>query len=1549
MSDLAARLSNLSPEKRALLEKRLQQKTVVRTAAAEPIAIVGMACRFPGAPTPEAFWQLIERGGDAIRAVPPARWDTTPVYDTDTSRPGTTNSRHGGFLDDVELFDAPFFGISPREAARMDPQQRLFLEVAWEALEDAGQDVEALTGSDTGVFVGLHGHAHDYFWFDVPHPERMDAFTGPGTSHNMVAGRLAYLFDFHGPAMVVDTACSSSLVAIHLACQSLRNAECTLALAGGVNLVLSPVFTIALSRLGMLSPDGHCRAFDAGANGFVRSEGCGVIALKRLADAQAAGDRVLALIRGSAVNQDGRTNGITAPSSPSQQRVLSRALANAGVSASQLGYVEAHGTGTQLGDPIEAEALGAIIGPPDPSGAPCYLGSAKANVGHLEGAAGVAGVIKTLLALQHRTIPPLALFQSLNPHITLQGTRLRVPTSAQPWEATHGRFAGVSSFGWSGTNAHVVLEEAPVAPAGPEMPRAAALILPIAARSESALRDLASAYAQRLEAGDADPAHLCAAAAVRRTHHDFRLAAAGRTNAELLSALRAHQAGEAHWLLSTGRAVTGRRTPAVFVFSGQGSQWAGMGRELLESNATFRRVIEDVDAVLKPMAGWSVIEALAADPSASRLQDTEIAQPAIFALQVGLAAAYQAIGIEPAAVTGHSVGELAAAHVAGALELGEAVRLACHRARLMQRATGHGRMVAIDLSAADAGKAIGRDAHLVSVAAVNAPRSCVLSGDPDAVERICARLEQEGITCRPLPVNYAFHSVQMEDLAQELREVLGTVAAKPTRLPMVSSVTGDVIEGTALDAGYWARNVRQPVQFARAMTTLMGRGQQLFLEVGPHPVLASSIRLCTHDGASAIAVPSLQRARSDTAALMSSVGALYTHGVAIDWSRVFPVAPAMALPRYPWQRTPFWLPAGSVPAAPAGNRPQNAHEEAASAKAIDTLVSFEHWAPLPPCSTTAGSERARFLLVMDQGGAGESLARKLEAAGHECIRVHSTTAADDGELAAAVIAAMARPLSAIVHARSLDDDAAPAATAMELITAQRKGYASVLTLLQTLARTTGALPKLYVLTAGTQSLNASPARVPAQAPVWAMARVAAREHPELRVSCIDFDRVDETLIDRVLIELHGGDGESEIAYRGGTRFGRRLRVRTEQPAACSHVGVVRSDRSYLITGGLGSLGLSVAQWLVDQGARHLTLCGRKTPSNAAADSIRALQAVASVVVQSADVSDEAACARLLAQCAADMPLGGIIHAAGVLDDGALMQQSWARYRAVAAPKVEGAWNLHRQTRDRTLDFFIVFSSASATLGQPGQANYAAANAFLDALAHHRRAAGLRATSINWGPWAAGGMATAVSSSRWTAQGLLDMTPTAAIAAMQEAVGRDETQLTVARMDWPRFVAQLRPVPRAFAELAAPAPATPDAAPLLAALAGSPPVRRLPLLVEHVLRRAAKVLGLDADYPLDVHEGLRNVGLDSLLAVELRNVLQADTGLVLPVTLAFDQPTSDAIARHLAALLNLDLGRVDTAAERTETVPGIDELSDEAVEAMLAAELAELSDARERRS
>ena len=924
MADLSRRLEGLSPEKRALLEQRLgRSPRTGHPLGAEPVAIIGMGCRFPGgANSPEAFWRLLTEGRDAIRRVPADRWDADAVVDPSVTSGSEAGTRWGGFLDRVDEFDPGFFGIAPREASQMDPQQRLLLEVAWEALEEAGQTGEGLAGSATGVFVGIHSQSSDYYWLQVGDRSTIDTYTASGGAHSIMANRLSYLLDLRGPSVALDTACSSSLVALHLACQSLRTGDCDMALAGGVNLILSPETGLTYAKMQMLAPDGRCKTFDASADGFVRGEGCGLVVLRRLADALRDGDPILAVIRGTAVNQDGATNGLTAPNGLAQQAVVRRALASGGVDPEAVGYVETHGTGTTLGDPIEVEALTAVLGRPRPDGRPCVLGAVKANIGHLEAAAGVAGLIKTVLCLRHEAIPPQPHFRTINPHIELAGTSFAIPTVVTPWRKAGGpRIAGVSSFGFGGTNAHLVVEEAPTTSPVREGARGAVagplpdgpMLLPISARSADALRALAKAYQERLGSGEWDAPEafrdLCYTAGVRRSHHDHRLAVAARDARDCAARLRSFLAGEASPQVPHGRVETERRAGPVFVFSGQGPQWPGMGRELLACEPIFRAVIERCDALVQAAAGWSLLREFQAPEAASRLAETEVAQPALFALQVGLAAMWRAWGMAPSAVVGHSLGEIAAAHVAGALSLEEAVRVVVHRGRIMQQATGRGKMAAVDLSPEEAARAIAGYRDRLAVGAVNAPTSTVLSGDATALDAVVADLAGRGVRCQPLPVNYAFHSHQMEPLAAELVRVLGNVAVQPTTVPMISTVTGRALEAGEGDAAYWGRNVRQPVLFAAAVAECLAREQDGFLEIGPHPVLSGAITAClAAHGRTGVVTASLRRKQPERVAMLSALGTLYTHGFPVDWRKQHPAGGrCVQLPAYPWQRRSYWI------------------------------------------------------------------------------------------------------------------------------------------------------------------------------------------------------------------------------------------------------------------------------------------------------------------------------------------------------------------------------------------------------------------------------------------------------------------------------------------------------------------------------------------------------------------------------------------------------------------------------------------------------------------
>ncbi len=906
----------LSAAKLALAIKKLRaEKSNASLLGSEPVAIVGIGCRFPGGVHSAAeYWRLLHDGVDAITTIPADRWDADAYFDLDPQAPEKMNSRWGGFVTGADLFDPVFFGISPREAISIDPQQRLVLEVSWEAMWDSGRAPESLSGTRTGVFMAICGSDYERLLFDDA------ALIGPqscsGAYHSIASGRVSFLLNLRGPSISVDTACSSSLVAVHLACQSLRAGDCNMALAGGVTLHLRPAHYIGLSKLGMLSPDGRCKAFDSRANGFVPSEGCGVVVLKLLADALRDGDRVYAVVRGTAVNQDGRTNVLTAPNGLAQQEVIRAALQNAQLQPSNISYIETHGTGTALGDPIEVEALTEVLGASTLTEVPCALGAAKSNIGHLEAAAGIAGLIKATLALDRQEIPGNLHYQELNPHITLQGTRFFVPTRPEPWlRGKMARFAGISSFGFGGTNAHVVLEEAPQLLQRSPKTEASPwnkFLLPISARTPEALKDFARLYQDFLGAENPESIDLytlCHSAATRRDHYEERLAIVAGTREEFSQRLADFLAGNSKADIAAGRASQeGERL--AFVFSGQGSQSPRMGAELFEREPVFRVGIEECHELVKEFAGWSLIDHLMAAENVSKLQHTEYAQPAIFAVEIALARLWMSWGVTPQLIIGHSAGEIAAACASGILDLREAVRVVVLRGRLMESATGFGKMATIHLPASTVAERIQSLGDEVSIAAINSPKSTVIAGSPVVVERLITEWMNKGVGCRMLPVDYAFHSAQMQPYSEELIRALGTVATYPQKIPIVSTVRGTrMSDGDGFDANYWGQNIRRPVLFAQAVQVGLEMGARTFLEIGPHPVLLSSVGECTANGMQAEnLLPSLRRGKEEMGTMLSSLGKLYVTGAPIEWSSVYSKpAPPVSLPVYPFQRQRFWI------------------------------------------------------------------------------------------------------------------------------------------------------------------------------------------------------------------------------------------------------------------------------------------------------------------------------------------------------------------------------------------------------------------------------------------------------------------------------------------------------------------------------------------------------------------------------------------------------------------------------------------------------------------
>jgi polyketide synthase 12/epothilone polyketide synthase D len=867
--------------------------------------------------------------------VPSGRWNKKAFYDPELHKPGKSHACWGGFVDRIDEFDAPFFGISPREASRMDPQQRLLLETAWRALEDGGQRLESLAGSRTAVFVGVSSWEYSFAQISFRDRGLIDVYTNTGGSLSIAANRISYCFDLRGPSVAVDTACSSALVAVHLACKSIWEEGCPLALAGGVNALLLPDWYIGFSRLGMLSPDGRCHAFDAGANGFVRGEGAGMIALKPLRRALQDGDRIYAVIRGTAVNQDGRTPGMTVPSQEAQELLLHQAYRNAGLSPSSVQYVEAHGTGTLVGDPIEASALGRVLSTQRPADRPCLVGSVKTNIGHLEAGSGIAGLIKTALALSHRLIPGNLHFVHPNPAIDFTQLRLRVPVRCEPWPAGEGPgVAGVNSFGYGGTNAHVVLEEAPALsghglPAGtafrtlattptngassPNRPSEAGrspVLVPLSARSPEALRAMASSWHDFVQNCPAEVSlsDIAWNAAHRRTHHDHRLALVVHSRTELAEQLGEFAAGRSSPAACTDRVTAGQRPRLAFVCSGQGPQWWAMGRQLLEQEPVFRDMILRCDEIVRRLGSWSLLAELTADEAHSRMAVTAISQPAIFALQVALAALWRSWGVQPEAVVGHSVGEVAAAYLAGIFSLEDAVRVIYQRGRCMELASSRGRMLAAGISAAEAEGLLVRFGDRVSLAAVNGPTSVTLSGEAEPLEEIARELEARRVFCRFLQVNYAFHSAQMDPIQDELLASLRDLQPRSASLPLFSTVLGHRIEGPEMGAEYWWHNVRQTVRFADAVDPLIDQGYDTIVELSPHPVLTTSVMECYRHREKAVhALPSLRRREEERATMLRSLGQLYTLGQPIDWSGLVPgPAEFLRLPPYPWQRQRCW-------------------------------------------------------------------------------------------------------------------------------------------------------------------------------------------------------------------------------------------------------------------------------------------------------------------------------------------------------------------------------------------------------------------------------------------------------------------------------------------------------------------------------------------------------------------------------------------------------------------------------------------------------------------
>ncbi|OLR93774.1 hypothetical protein BJP25_16150 [Actinokineospora bangkokensis] len=1374
---------------------------------AEPVAVVGMSCRFPGGATsPERLWDLVARGGDAVTAFPADRgWDTAELL-------GLGAAPVGGFLPDATDFDAGFFGISPREALAVDPQQRLALECSWEALERAGVNPADLRGSDTAVFMGTNGQDYPQLVTSSADAEDVVGHVATGSAASVLSGRVSYALGFEGPSVTVDTACSSSLVALHWAVQALRRGECSLALAGGVTVMATTGVFTEFAHQGALAADGRCKAFSDDADGTGWGEGAGVLVLERLSDAERLGHRVLAVVRGSAVNSDGASSSLTAPNGPSQQRVILRALADAGLGTSDVDLVEAHGTGTRLGDPIEAQALLATYG--QNRAEPLWLGSVKSNIGHTQAAAGVAGVIKVVEAMRHGVLPATLHVGKPSSEVDWESGAVEVLDEARAWAVDRPRRAGVSSFGISGTNAHVILEQGPDAhPAEPTADTTVPWVF--SAREPAAL----AAQAEQLAQTPGSAIDIGWSLASTRAHFEERAVVVGQDRDEVLAGLAAP--------MVRGRA-SGEGRVAV-VFSGQGAQRAGMGERLYQRFPVFARALDEVCAHFD-------LPVRHAMTTGDGLDRTDLTQAALFAHEVAAYRLLQSWGLRPTAVMGHSIGEVVAAHVAGVWSLADACTLVAARGKLMAALPAGGAMVAVEATEDEVTPLLTPG---VSVAAVNGPRSIVLSGVEAEVLAVAGRLT--GRRSTRLPVSHAFHSPLVDPVLPGFREVVAGLAFRPPRLPVLSNLTGRPVTTELADPDYWVRHVRAAVRFADGVRALAARGADAVLEIGPKAVLAGAVREITGLPVAAVA----RRDVPEDKALLSGVGALWVEGVEVDWPAVFGgLSPQRVdLPTYPFQRSRYW------PATAAGTGDELRYEVA--------------WAPV---AIAAGPLSGTWAVLAGSGVDTSACVEALAARGAHAV------ACGPNDLGSV------QPAGVVVLAGEAADPVKDMWTVADLA---RRAIES------------GA--RVWVVTTGGAAVADEPVS-PTAAGVWGLGRVIGLEHPGSWGGLVD---VAEGAWDRVAEVVAAGE-EREVAVRVDGVFARRVVPQVlDGPASAPDV----AGGTALITGGTGALGLRAARWLAERGVARVVLVGRTGARTPEVDALAEAHPRLEVETRACDVSDAAAVRALVAGCG---PLRAVVHAAGVVADVPFAELGEEAFDLAVRAKVRGAAALHEATLDQTLDLYLTFSSISATWGAGGQAAYAAANAFLDGLVARRRAAGLPGTSVAWGPWGGGGMVAAEGSAQTLAErGLRLLRPETAIAALSRSVDHGRAHSVVADVDWERLAGvfdavgasglftEVRPMTtRDTTGVAQPA----------SGLAALPPEQR-PVAVEAMVReQVAAVLGHAGPGSIVVDRPFRDLGFDSLTAVEFRDRFRAASGLPLGATAVYDHPTPQRLVEHVLDLL-----------------------------------------------
>ncbi|MGB0521656.1 MAG: type I polyketide synthase [Flammeovirgaceae bacterium] len=1461
--------------------KQLKQQVADLTQQAnEPIAIIGMSCRYPGgADDLASYWKLLQEGKDAVKRI--TRWDADEYYDEDGSQAGKMNTKEAGFLENIDQFDAGFFNITPEEAKNMDPQQRLFLELTWNALEDAGLQRKSLEGSHTGVFIGCM--THDYETLYGGGLNGLNGYVGLGTAASILSGRVSYTFGFKGPSLTLDTACSSSLVALDLACNKLQKGDCSMAIAGGISLILTPALHVEFSKLQGIAKDGRCKTFSNQADGTGWSEGCGVLVLKRLSDAKKDGDKIWAVIKGTAVNQDGKSQGLTAPNGPSQEEVIQQALAKANISPKEVAYVETHGTGTPLGDPIEVQALGNVYGKDRSAHFPLKLGSVKSNLGHTMAAAGVAGVIKTVLALQHEFLPKTLHAAELNEHIPWDQLPVQVMQEAQAWpKSDQKRIASISSFGISGTNSHVVLEEYQETKKTKKEATNQHQLLVLSARNQAGL----TAQWEQLKAfirddSDIELENIAYSLAKHRSHFNYRMAVECNKKEDLEQVT-----------VPTAKSIKSAKTAVLF--TGQGAQYVGMGKELYAQEPTFKAAFDICVALANNvLAGTrfeqdlkAIIFAESDNELGELIHQTQYTQPALFAIEYALFQLWSSWGMKPNFVMGHSIGEIVAATVAGVFNLEDAVKLTVVRGCLMGALPQTGKMISVQLHREEVAKLIQGKEDVLSIAASNTPTQTVLSGQTEACETIQQELEAKGIKCKPLSTSHAFHSPLMEPILNGFEKALASITFNKPKLKLISNSSGKLAGDEILHATYWVNHIREAVSFQEGMQTLAEQGVTTFLEAGPAPVLTAMGMQCLEHANECTWLSSLRKGKSDEKMLLTNLGKWYVAGGKVDWEQFYAhrQGQRIDLPSYPFQRKSYWL----------------EHEAAR------------------PFESPLKTDDLKTAWLYETTWEAINLAKSAKIQGNWLILTSNTKTAWVSQLAAALqqagaatqisdsLSAIQEPLNGVIvlWPSPTDDDTAQQAQDLAV-----KG----LQIFQELIKQDTI--SIYWLTEGIFNDDLAANQL-ALAPLWGLGKVFLNEYPHFSYKLIDVDDFSTTDVDQLLQVMTSDDAENQLRITQNQSLALRLHQVDSLPISKSFPNL--SQSSILITGGLGGLGLETAHWLAKQQVGQLILMSRRAPNAVAKKEIAHIAALGTkVLALQGDVSDYDSLKNVLDNIPNNYPLKGIIHSAGVLEDAFLPQQNEASFAKVFAAKVAGSWNLHQLTKALHLELFVIYSSMSSILGTAGQANYAAANTFVDQLTHYRNSQGLASQVVNWGTWEKVGMAASLSEETQVMiakQGIYPIKAEAAFAILKRMLRSEQTQLGVANFNRAPLAQHLENllgvIPTFFSKLLEVKEKTADSeTAFIKTLKSTPELARKGKIIQKLSELLGAILHLEPS-ELDSHTGLFDLGGDSMKLVEFSNTISKEFGITLLISKTITLPTLDALANHLLenelAFLHLDL-------------------------------------------